>query len=77
MKCDLCEGHYRDKNIVLAFRREGRSVVVEDVPARVCDVCGDTLLTEGTIHEVDELLEQQAHGAAPLYRLREKVPATR
>ena len=77
MKCDQCEGHYRHKDIVLAFRRQGRSVVVENVPARVCDVCADTLLSEGIVQEVEELLEQQPHGAAPLYRLREEAPVSR
>lgn len=76
MKCDCCEGQYRERTVVLAFQRKGRSVVVEDVPARVCDLCGDMLLSEGIVQEIEELLERQPHGAAPLYRLRESASAS-
>ena len=73
MKCDLCQGHYTKKTIVLSFQRNGKSVVVEDVPAQVCDLCGDTLLSEATVREVEELLEQKPERTAPLYRFPEKV----
>ena len=73
MKCDLCQGQYTKKLIVLSFQRQGRAVVVEDVPAMVCDICGDTLLSESTVREVEELMEQAPQGTAPLYRFSEKV----
>ncbi len=73
MKCDLCKGRYTHRVVVLAFQRAGRSVVVEDVPAMVCEVCGDTLLSEETVQETEDVLQQQPHGAAPLYRLRERA----
>ena len=74
MKCDACQqGQYRRKTTVLSFRRKGTSVVVEDVPSLVCDLCGDTLLSEATVRHVEELLEQEPQGAAPLYRFADKV----
>ncbi|MCH7744475.1 MAG: type II toxin-antitoxin system MqsA family antitoxin [Chloroflexi bacterium] len=74
MKCDQCQGQYREKTIVLSFQRQGKSIVIEGVPATVCDLCGDTLLSESTVREVEELLEQQPQATAPLYRFREKTP---
>ena len=73
MKCDLCQGQYREKTSVLSLQRQGDSVVVEDVPAVVCDLCGDTLLSEATVRKVQELLDQQPQGTAPLYRFPERT----
>ena len=77
MRCDQCQGQYGNKTIVLSFQREGESVVVEDVPALVCDICGDTLLSEATVRDVEALLEREPEGTAPLYRFHQKVSVSR
>ena len=74
MKCNLCHGQYSDKTTVLSFQRGGRTVVVEDVPALVCDVCGDELVTEAVAREVEKLLRKEPQGTAPLYRFPVRVP---
>jgi YgiT-type zinc finger domain-containing protein len=76
MNCDLCQGQYRKKSIVISFQRDGRSVVIEGVPALVCDLCGDTLLSESTVRQIEQLLEQEPQGTAPLYRFPEKATPT-
>ena len=73
MKCDLCQGQYENRTTVLTFQRRGQSVVVEGVPAQVCDRCGDTLLSESIVREVEDLLDREPEGSAPLYRFPEKV----
>ena len=73
MKCDLCQGEYTRKEITLSFQRQCKTVVVENVPALVCDLCGDTLLSETDVREVEQLLEQKPQGSAPLYRFPEKT----
>ena len=46
-KCTLChEGAYKDKLVVFSARRDDRLIVVEDVPALVCNTCGDEIFTE-------------------------------
>ena len=75
MICDLCKGHYQTKTTVLSFQRAGKSVVVEDVPAKICDLCGDTLLSESTVREIERLLDDEPQDTAPLYRFQEKVPS--
>ena len=48
-KRTLCnEGQYLNKHIVFKSRRGDRLVVIEGVPALVCDVCGDRIITEDT-----------------------------
>ena len=40
-KCTACHtGTYKDKPVLFSARRGDRLLVVEDVPALVCDVCG-------------------------------------
>lgn len=68
MKCDLCSGQYVEKKTVLSLQKSGQTVVVEDVPALVCDLCGDRLYSESTFRRVHELLEKEPGDAAPLYR---------
>ena len=77
MKCNLCQGLYIEKTTVLSFRRQGHTVVVEDVPALVCESCGDELLTEATAQKVEQLLEKEPQATAPLYRFpQEAAPVT-
>lgn len=77
MKCDLCQGHYAEKTIVLSFQRRGKSLVVENVPALVCDLCGDELLSPTTLRKIEELLEEEPQATAPLYRFpREATPVS-
>ena len=46
-KCTLrSEGQYLNKHIVFSSRRGDQLVVIEGVPALVCDVCGDRIITE-------------------------------
>jgi len=75
MKCDLCEGEYQEKSVVRNYKWRGKTIVVEDVPALVCDRCGDTLIREETIAAIDELLKEEAEPReyAPVYRFPMKV----
>ena len=68
MKCDLCHGEYQQIRITLTFHREGQTIVIEDVPAKVCDRCGDTLLSESVVRQAESLVKDKPAGAAPLYR---------
>jgi len=74
MKCDLCQGEYREKLISRSYRHRSKTVLVEDVPALVCDRCGDILLTEETASRIHLLLEGDPDGAAPLYRFPQRSP---
>jgi len=71
MNCTIqgCPGHYQATTITHTARREGKVVVIDHVPAEVCDVCGDVLLTPETVEHIRELLKERtpAPGTAPLY----------
>ena len=73
-KCTLCsEGQYLDKHIVFSSRRGDQLVVIEGVPALVCDVCGDRIITEDTAREIERVATGPPIDSAPLYHFPPKV----
>jgi YgiT-type zinc finger domain-containing protein len=46
MKCMVqgCPGEMESRRIVHTFVRDGKPIVVEDLPAWVCPICGYTVL---------------------------------
>lgn len=71
MKCTIvgCPGHYEDRKIVHTVRHAGRLVVIENVPADVCSVCGDVLLKPETIRRIEAILRDagEPDRTAPVY----------
>jgi len=71
MKCSIkgCPGEYEERRIVHTVRHQGEVTVVNDVPAEVCSVCGDVLMTPETIGKLEELLRVAGPPArkVPLY----------
>jgi YgiT-type zinc finger domain-containing protein len=73
MKCVVqgCPGEMEQRQIVHTFVRNGRPMLVEDLPARVCPVCGYTVLD---LQVLDKLFaldtdKQQPVSHAPVFRL--------
>jgi YgiT-type zinc finger domain-containing protein len=60
-----------DRRIVHTFVRDGKPLVVEDLPAQVCAVCGYTVL-DLRVLDVLFALDPETEapvGQAPVYRL--------
>ena len=69
MKCSIknCPGEDELRAITHTARQAGRVVVIDHVPAEVCDVCGDVLLRPETIRQLESLLKRaQPASSAPL-----------
>ena len=73
MKCIVqgCPGEMEQRRIVHTFVRNGNPIVVEDLPALVCPVCGYTVLD---LHVLDavfalDLETETPVGQAPVFRL--------
>ncbi len=64
-----CPGEYQRKYILHTVRYKDRVVVIDRVPAEVCSVCGDTLLTPDTVRHIEKLLDSasQPQSTAPVY----------
>lgn len=71
MKCSIqgCPGEYEERRIVHTVKNRGNVVVIDHVPAEVCEVCGDVLLAPETVRRIEELLRTEHHPdrEVPLY----------
>ncbi len=52
-----CPGAYEKKHIFHTVKHQGRVIVIENVPAQVCSVCGDVLLSLSTVEAIEAMLE--------------------
>lgn len=72
MRCSIqgCPGEYEERRIVHTVRHRGEIVVIDGVPAEVCSLCGDVLLSPETIRRLESLLESRTAptATAPLYQ---------
>ena len=71
MKCGVqgCQGQYEERKVVHTVKHRGSVVVIDHVPAEVCSVSGDVLLTPDTVRRIEKLLENTPPPtkAVPLY----------
>jgi len=75
MKCSIadCPGEYEQKEVVRAIQQGDRIIVVEHIPAEVCDMCGDVLFTPETIERLEILRRTTtpSQRSVPLYKFAE------
>ena len=71
MKCSIdgCPGTYESDTVVHTVRHVGHVIVIDHVPAEICSVCGDVLLTPETVRRIEVLIEQRREPTTtvPLY----------
>lgn len=72
-KCSVkgCPGHYEHKLITHTVKKGDQIIVIESVPAEVCSVCGDTLLSLEAVRALEKLLQSPGEpvGTAPIYEM--------
>ena len=73
MKCVVqgCPGEMEERRIVHTFVRDGKPLVVENLPALVCPVCGYTVL-DLRVLDILFALDPETEipvGQAPVFRL--------
>jgi YgiT-type zinc finger domain-containing protein len=58
VKCTIagCPGTYEAQTVVHTVKRGEEVIVIDHVPAEVCDVCADVLLTPETVRRIEALL---------------------
>jgi YgiT-type zinc finger domain-containing protein len=71
MRCSLkdCSGEYDEKRIVHTERHGDQIIVINAVPALVCTICGDVLLTIDTVRRIEAIVRQAGtpDRMAPVY----------
>ena len=77
MRCSIadCPGEYEQKEVIRAIHQGDRIIVVEHIPAEVCDICGDVLFTPETIEHLEALRRttRLPERTVPLYRFAESA----
>jgi YgiT-type zinc finger domain-containing protein len=56
MECLYCNGTLMRKKVSYTATRKGYHLIIDDVPAWVCEQCGEPLFDEKTVDTIQELL---------------------
>lgn len=61
MKCSIqgCPGHYEYRHIVHTVQQGSDILVFERVPAEICTICGDILLSPETIKTLERMVSHK------------------
>ena len=51
-----CPGEYESKTVVHTVKVGSRVLVIDHVPAEVCDACGDVLFTAETVRHIEAIV---------------------
>lgn len=72
-----CPGEYEERRIAQAIKHHGEVIVIDNVPAEVCSVCGDVLLSLDTSESIESLVKNlgKPDRTAPVYELHGGVAA--
>ena len=56
MECDLCGGKIINKKVSYSLFYEGHWVIVENVPANICQQCGERLFAPEVVEELQNVI---------------------
>jgi YgiT-type zinc finger domain-containing protein len=57
-KCPLCGGHMYDGITIAPFFISNRIIVIRDVPAEICDNCGEAYTKSSVVSKIETLLDK-------------------
>ena len=58
MECFHCKGTLVRKKVSYTATRDGYHLIIDDVPAWVCEQCGEPLFDEETVDAIQEMLRE-------------------
>lgn len=56
MECPFCEGPLRAGKTSYTVTRNGYHLIIDDVPAFICEQCGKPLFTEEAVQLVQQMI---------------------
>jgi len=73
MRCDLCRGQMKKQSVRYVLLYENRFVIVENVPANVCQQCGEKLFAPDIVGQLQDIVLKNQRPVktieAPVYDL--------
>lgn len=58
-ECEVCGGDVRHTTTDFVVRQDGEVIVVENVPAWVCEVCGEKAFDAGVVQRLQETIREK------------------
>jgi YgiT-type zinc finger domain-containing protein len=58
MECIYCRGKLVQKKVSYTANRKGYHLIIDDVPAWVCEQCGEPMFSEATVDAIQEMLQE-------------------
>lgn len=59
MTCDLCGSPVVQQEVTYTIEVDGKWVIIEHVPARVCHQCGERLFSPETVERLQQIAWQR------------------
>lgn len=67
MKCVICKnGNTNNETVIVTLDQSGKTFIFKDVPARVCENCGEQYLEEETSKRLLDLAHEAAKSGTEL-----------
>ena len=60
MKCLYCRGQLVQKQVSYAANRKGYHLIIDDVPAWVCEQCGEVTFSRETTEKICRMVHSEA-----------------
>ena len=60
-RCEFCEGEMRRRRVLARFRYKGLTIYIEDVPAWVCNKCGEQFFDAPVYKRLERIAQQSEH----------------
>ena len=58
-RCEFCEGEMEQRRVLARFRFKGETIYVENVPAWVCNRCGERYFDAPVYKHLEEIAGQR------------------
>ena len=57
LKCPICGGELTKGNIKEEKWIEGKLLVIDNLTARICNICGESIVDYATMQKIEKLIE--------------------
>jgi YgiT-type zinc finger domain-containing protein len=57
LKCPICGGELKKGNLKEEKWIEGKLLVIDNLTARICNICGESIVDYATMQKIEQLIE--------------------
>ena len=60
-RCEFCDGKMEQRRVLARFRYEEQAIYIENVPAWVCNKCGEQYFDAPVYKRLERIAQQRQH----------------